>query len=122
MLVKGWSCSPFCTSTGTHRTGDDEKILCCCQALAAGCPSSGSWAQRSIHTSSMSFASGDIALDMEHATGLERYYLQKLTLISTRQWHFPVLHILDDAHASPHGPDCDMKWQEAWLVAWLVLC
>ncbi|CAL5224756.1 g7493 [Coccomyxa viridis] len=50
------------------------------QALAAGCPSLGKWAQRSLHTSSMSFASGDIALDMEHATGLERQELEaKLT-------------------------------------------
>ncbi len=49
-----------------------EKISCASQALTDGCPSLGRWAQQSLHTSSRSFASGDIALDMEHATGLER--------------------------------------------------
>ena len=35
-------------------------------------PSLSSLGQRGVNTSTRSFASGDVTLDLEHATGLER--------------------------------------------------
>jgi hypothetical protein len=37
--------------------------------------------RRELHTTSTTFASGDVALDLEHATGLERCRINALLLL-----------------------------------------